>query len=227
MPTPDANGIVHMTTEEFHASFTALELLTRADDALEFLTSAHLRIEVELAGAGSEIFSVTDFKIDSDTIYIAQQTFGISTEVLQRGGQLCVRQAGGEWEAQDPGFAPLLGTPDTFLDDVLDFSYTDLVRLPDAATADGQMAYVIEAHVGTPVGFGELSPDDASVTLEDGRVQIVLQRATTYLLSLRMEGRITIQGTELDQTILITMERHNLPARFPEDLPATCSTLTS
>jgi hypothetical protein len=230
-PEPEATR--WLTPEEFHASFSAEELLQRAKAQLEYITSAHTKAEIQVSGVGSNISSVVETQFDKEAFYRKQQTFGFSVELLQRSGEVCVRQAGGEWQAGGQTFSPPSEQGLGVLDGLLDFAYTSLRRLPDGIAFDGRKVYVIEAELASSQdvsGLPDLSetPDPATTsTLDSGTVQIMLEWATVFVVSIRIDAVVTIQGSQLQQTSVLNIDRQNLPARFPEDLPDSCSTLTS
>ena len=212
-------------SEEFLSTLEPGALLGRAMYEMSFVTSAHVTIDTQLSGPGTVITTIADYRLDGDTIYVTQKTLGITVELLQRGDGLCVKEAGGDWKASDLGSGLPLGDPRTFFDGLLNGKFENLVLVPDATLDNGERAYVLE---------GELAMDEsgnialvAEPAAAWATVQIALEWSTARILSYHLDTEATFEGTELDLTVDMTIDHHNLPAEFPGDLPATCSTLTS
>lgn len=200
-------------------------LLGLATYEMSLVTSAHVRVDTRLSGQGSAITTVSDYQLSGDTVYLVQQTLGLTMEILQREDGVCTKEPGGEWEVQGLGSGLPFGGPQSFFGDMLNGKYEYLVRAPETIIVDGKTAYVLKGRLATDE-MGNVAPV-AEPAAEWAHVQITLEQETARVLSYRLENEVTVRGSELDLDLEVTIDRHNQPALFPEGLPQSCSTLAS
>ena len=219
-------------TAYYSAPTTAIDIANRAAGQQRLVTSVHIAAVVTYSLGGTTLKINQDLQYDHDIVYEAVHALAATEEVLQLPDGSCVRDGTGPWKTQ-PVTVQTLTASDSgrMLRKMVAPPYTNLQRDKDTKSADGRSFYVLSSESDG----SDLNNQLPEVTLPAGQkpaidsvsIRVTIDKATLLLATEKMDISFHIGPSLGHETLEGTFDRFDEPARFPPDLPKTCSHTTT